>query len=151
MMNTTEKATSKGLPLFALLAFLALGAAPVPAQQPIPPQDLSDLYYVTVPIEKVYPYRKGYVVVYRRGANRVGQAYIPFEWFRAAEKKAGLIQIGYGKTMPCMSIFYKEGKFHFVRLYVSRLKSHPTWGLIPSGVNIDDRFEGLEELQIGFD
>ncbi|MDR1388539.1 MAG: hypothetical protein LBJ31_00990 [Treponema sp.] len=142
---------SKKLPFFALLGFLALGAAPVQAQQPIPPQDLSDLYYVTVPIEKVYPYRKGYVVVYRRGANRVAQAYIPFEWFRANVKKADLIQIGYGSTQPCLSVFYKEGKFHYVRLYVSRQKSHATWGLIPSIINIDDRFEGLEELQMAYD
>jgi hypothetical protein len=104
-------------------------------------QNISDLYYVNVPIEKVYPYRKGYVVLYRKGANELARAYIPFEWFKATVRKAELIQLGDGKTWPCMSVFYKDGAFHGVRLYVSKRLSHLTWGVISSVVNIDDRFE----------
>jgi hypothetical protein len=111
----------------------------------------SELYYVNVPIEKVYPYRLGYVVVFRKGINTLGRAYIPYEWFRANSKKAEIVEIGDGKVWPCMSVFYKEGAFHSVRLYVARKKSHQTWGNISSNVNIDDRFEGVEEVKLGFD
>ncbi|MDR2049670.1 MAG: hypothetical protein LBP69_09485 [Treponema sp.] len=139
----------KKLSIIALLGLAAL-ALPVAAQQKIAPQNESELYCVNVPIQKIYPYRKGYVVVYRSGANNTGTLYIPLEWFGRDVLKAELVQIGYGKTWPCMSVFYKEGAFHAVRLYVSRYNSHERWGNIPSNVNIDDRFEGLETLDIKY-
>ena len=147
-----------GLLVFA--GFLVLGAPPAAAQQEgrgLRPEDrwgkenISDLYYINVPIEKVYPYKLGYVVLYRKGANNLGRAYIPFEWFRVNVKKAELIQLGDGKTWPCMSVFYKEGAFYGVRLYVAKRQSHLTWGNIPSNVNIDDRFEGVETIDLSFD
>ena len=153
----------------AVLAVLVLGILPLSAQQAQQTQqtqqtargersmeerwgaaNISDLYYLNVPIEKVYPYRKGYVVLYRKGANNLGRAYIPFEWFRNNVGKAQLIQIGDGKAWPCMSVFFKEGAFYGVRLYVSRRPSHLTWGMISSIVNIDDRFEGVESIDLSF-
>jgi hypothetical protein len=142
----------KKLSLLAFIAFMAVSALPLAAQQDWGPANTSELYYVNVPIEKVYPYKLGYVVVFRKGINTLGRAYIPYEWFRAGtDKKAELVEIGGGKTWPCMSIFYKEGAFHSVRIYVARRKSHQTWGRISSNVNIDDRFEGVEEVKLGFD
>ena len=147
-----------GLLLF--LGFMALSAPPAIAQAAggdRRPEDrwgagnISELYYVNVPIEKVYPYKLGYVVLYRKGANGLGRAYIPFEWFRNNVRKAELIQIGDGKTWPCMSVFYKEGAFYGVRLYVAKRLSHLTWGNIPSNVNIDDRFQGVESVDLSFD
>jgi hypothetical protein len=140
----------KKLPVIALLGLTALCALPVAAQHKIAPQNESELYCTNIPIQKVYPYKKGYVVVYRSGANNTGTVYIPFEWFRRDVLKAELVQIGYGKTWPCMSVFYKDGAFHSVRLYVSRYNSHESWGNIPSNVNIDDRFEGVETLDIKY-
>ncbi|MDR2471777.1 MAG: hypothetical protein LBD09_06680 [Treponema sp.] len=157
----------KHIPLALLAAVLAavpaaLGVRPLGAQQQreAPRQgtmeerwgaaNISELYYVNVPVEKVYPYRRGYMVLYRKGVNALGRAYIPFEWFRANVKKAELIQIGDGKTWPSMSVFYKEGAFHGVRLYVSRRPSHQTWGMIASTTNIDDRFD-VEAIDLGFE
>ncbi|MDR2210793.1 MAG: hypothetical protein LBO65_04905 [Spirochaetaceae bacterium] len=139
----------KNVSLLFLTGFLALGVLPLAAQQDWGPANTSELYYVNVPIEKVYPCRKGYVVVYRKGLNTLGRAYIPFEWFRSSVSKAELVQIGDGSAWPCMSVFYKEGAFHAVRLYVSRRNSHQTWGNIPSTVNLDDRFEGVEGIDLG--
>ncbi|MDR1507294.1 MAG: hypothetical protein LBI67_09365 [Treponema sp.] len=140
----------KKLPLFTLLGLVALCTMPMAAQQKIAAENESELYCTNIPIQKVYPYKKGYVVIYRSGANHTGTAYIPFEWFRGDVAKAELVRIGYGKTWPCMSVFYKEGAFHSVRLYVSRYNAHETWGSIPSNVNIDDRFEGIEALEIHY-
>jgi len=114
------------------------------------PGGTSELYYVNVPIEKIYPSRKGYVVVFRRGVDDVGRTYVPYEWFLADSRKAELIQLGDGPTWPCMSIFYKEGAFHSVRLYVSKRLSHMTWGNLPADVNLDKNFEGVESIDLGF-
>ena len=145
-----------GILIFA--GFMILSAPSVEAQQaqePRSPEDrwgagnISELYYINVPIEKVYPYRLGYVVLYRKGANELGRAYIPYEWFRASVGKAQLFQLGDGKTWPCMSVFYKEGAFYGVKLYVAKRGTHLTWGNIPSNVNIDDRFQ-VESIDLGF-
>ena len=144
-----------GLLAFAL--FLALGAAPAAAQQAADDsmearwgkENISDLYYINVPIEKVYPYRLGYVVLFRKGNNALGRAYIPYEWFKFTVRKAELVQFGDGPSWPCMSVFYKEGAFHSVRLYVAKRGSHITWGSIPSNVNIDDRFQ-VDGIDLGF-
>jgi hypothetical protein len=137
----------KKLFLFVVLAVLCL--APLAAQQ-APKYNESELYYVNIPIEKVYPYNKGYAVVYRSGVNQLGTVYIPHSWFRHDLHKAELLKLGPGKRKPSMSIFYKEGEFHAVRLYVARHGSDSTWGIIGSNINIDDRFEGVETLDIKF-
>jgi len=140
--------------LIAFIGFAAVGVLPLAAQQQ---QDkwgaanTSELYYVNLPVEKVYLYRKGYVVLFRQGANAIKRAYIPYEWFRANVKKAELIQLGDGSAWPSMSVFYKEGSFHAVRLYVAKRTSHITWGMLSSTTNLDDRFEGIESVDIGFD
>ena len=111
-------------------------------------ENISELYYVNVPIEKVYPYKLGYVVLFRKGNNNLGRAYIPYEWFRVNVKKADLIQLPPGKTWPCMSVFYKDGAFYGVKLYVAKSQSHLSWGNIPSNVNLDDRFQGVESIDL---
>ena len=145
-----------GVLIFA--GFMIISVQPVTAQQsdgnPRTEEDrwgagnISELYYINVPIEKVYPYRLGYVVLFRKGANELGRAYIPYAWFRANVAKAQLFQLGDGKTWPSMSVFYKEGAFYGVKLYVAKRTSHLTWGNIPSNVNLDDRFEGVESIDL---
>jgi hypothetical protein len=147
-MKKTSK--SKGLPVLALMGFLALGAFPISAQQNIPKESQSELYCINLPIEKIFPSRKGYVVIYRRGVNKVGTLYIPHDWFRVNNLKGQLNILGDGPTQPSMSIFYKEGAFHSVKLYLAKRSTHPSWGSLPSNVYVDDRFEGVEELKVQF-
>jgi hypothetical protein len=49
-----------------------------------------------------------------------------------------------------MTVFYKDGKFSHVRLYVRKERSHESWGDVPLNVNIDDRFEGVEGITLQF-
>ena len=144
-----------GLLIFG--GFMALNAPPVLAQQAQGqtrvedrwnPANISELYYVNVPIEKVYAYRRGYIVLFRKGANDLGRAYIPFEWFRIEERKAQIFNLGPGRTWPNMSVFYKEGAFYGVRLYVAKSPSHMTWGNVPLSANLDDHFEGVESIDL---
>jgi hypothetical protein len=108
----------------------------------------AELYPRTIPVEKVYSYRKGYVVQYRKGANQMGRVYIPLEWFEGIAGKADLVTIPRGKGWPYMTVYYKEGAFNHVRLYVIRERGHESWGMVPITTNIDDRFEGVEELKL---
>jgi len=136
--------------LLVFIGFIALTVLPVTAQNQGGGKDYSsNFYYVNVPVEKVFIYKKGYVVLFRQSGLSLGQAYIPYEWFAIDSRKAELQYLPSGKTLPSMSVFYSGGAFHSVRLYVHQNPSHDTWGFIPFSTNLDDRFEGVESIDLG--
>jgi hypothetical protein len=131
------------------VAFMVM--SPVIAQEtPVFSGTESELYYINVLLEKVYPYRKGYVVEYRKGVAEMATAYIPLEWFSGTSGKAELIKLGTGTQWPALTVYYKNGEFDHLRLYVSKLLSHETWGIVPQNVNIDDQFEGQDDFRLEF-
>jgi hypothetical protein len=138
----------KKLLFFTTLLLIMAGLAPLAAQNTA--SDVEGFYAITVTLERIYPYRKGYVVKYARGLGKTSDAYLPIEWFEGAGKKGDLILLGSGADWPHMTVFYKDGKFSHVRLYARKERSHESWGDVPLHVNIDDRFEGVEELTLQF-
>jgi hypothetical protein len=139
---------------------VALASVPVFAQE----TETAPYYYVNVPVFKVYPYRKGYVVTYRKGAVGSATTYLPIEWFEddnrggdgtdsaaaGAPPKGEVILLGPGTQWPYLAVYYKDGVFSHVRLYVRKERSHETWGDVPAGINIDDKFEGVETIKLAF-
>jgi hypothetical protein len=138
-----------------LIAFsiMVMGALPVMAQK-IAPEKQSDFYVVSIPIEKIYPSRHGYVVVYRKGISQTARAYIPMAWFEESEdggtRKAELVNIGAGAAWPNMSVYYKEGAFDHVRLYVRREKGHQSWGSLPQNTDLESEFSNTDTLTIQY-
>ena len=139
----------KKIMLLAVLAALCVGSS-LFAQQSAPKYKESDYYYYNVPIEKIYAYRLGYIVLYRKGANQMARTYLPSDWFTDIGGKGELIGLGTGKEWPSMTVYYKNGEFSHVRLRVRRARSHETWGVVPLNINIDDYFKGIEEVQLEF-
>jgi hypothetical protein len=137
---------------FAFLVFLGAAVSlgfPLFAQEKRQFKE-SEYYYVSVPIEKIYSYRNGYIVMYRKGVNQMARTYLPLEWFTNAGGKAEQIALGSGKAWPYLTIYYKGGQFSHVRVYVRRERSHETWGVVPMNLNIDEYFEGVEEINLEF-
>jgi hypothetical protein len=136
------------------IIFLALVCLTLIGILPLAAQDNSgsdaDFYYVSVHIEKVYPYRKGYAVSYRQGVNRLATAYLPEEWFHGTAAKGDLIYLPSGKDWPHLTVYYNNGEFSHVRLYLRRDRGHTTWGNIPLNVDIDDRFEDTGDFKLAF-
>jgi hypothetical protein len=116
----------------------------------IPDEKKSEYYYFNVPIERIYPYRKGYVVSYRKIGGSIANMYIPVEWFTEAASRGELITIGSGSSWPHATVYYKAGQFSHVRLFVRRERGHESWGNVPLNINLDDRFENVNDLKIEF-
>ncbi|MDR1248174.1 MAG: hypothetical protein LBK63_02615 [Treponema sp.] len=136
---------------FTALLLILAGLTPVVAQQNTASSSGTEgSYAITVTLERVYPYRKGYVVKYNRGLGLTSDIYLPNEWFEGTGKKGDLILMGSGADWPHMTVFYKDGQFSHVRLYVRKERGHESWGSVPFNVNIDDRFEGVEEIKLQF-
>ncbi|MDR2257786.1 MAG: hypothetical protein LBE14_01410 [Treponema sp.] len=132
-----------------LIIALCASVAPLFAQE-ISKEHTSEYFYVNVSLEKIYPYEKGYVVVYRKGVNQMARTYLPMEWFTEAAGKGELVTLPRGKNWPSLTVYYKAGEFSHVRLYTHPSKAHETWGNIPLNVDIDDRFENIETIKLEF-
>jgi hypothetical protein len=133
------------------LAFLAVLVMNAPLfAQTISPENSSEYYYVSIRLEKVYPSKDGYILQYRKGVNELGRVAVPNDWFTFAASKAELLKLPPGKNWPTMTVFYKNGEFSHVRLYVHRSKAHPTWGNIPQNADVSSYFAEPENFKIEF-
>jgi hypothetical protein len=104
-----------------ILALVAIVACALAA-------DTSAYYPVRIDVVKVYSHADGYLVVYRKGSSDVGQLYLPARWFISGGK-AELVR-GNDPSYPYMSVFYKDGKFDHLRLYVLADHNDLTWGIL---------------------
>ena len=129
--------------------FLVIGS-PIFAQNNQQKENQSEYYYKNITLEKIYPYRNGYIVQYRRGINGMDKAYLPMAWFTNSAGKGEIVTLPLGKAWPSLSIYYKDGKFSHVRLYVHRVVNHETWGVIPQDINLDSAFENVDDLKLKF-
>ena len=118
--------------------------------QTIPKESESEHYYVNVPLEKIFIGREGYVIMYRKGANQLAKAYIPYEWFTEAGGKGELVMLPPGANWPSLSIFYKDKEFSHIRLYIHRVRGHSTWGVVPPYAKTSDKFKDVETLELEF-
>jgi hypothetical protein len=139
----------KKLVIFAVFTVLLAAGSPVFAQADKKKHD-SEYYYKNVTLERIYPYRNGYAVQYRRGLNRLEMAYLPMEWFAHSAGRGEIITLPAGRAWPSLTVYYKNGEFSHVRLYVHHMASHQTWGTIPQNVNIESQFENIEDLRLKF-
>ncbi|MDR2097753.1 MAG: hypothetical protein LBP37_04455 [Spirochaetaceae bacterium] len=112
----------------------------------------SEFYVLNVPLEKIYAHQRGYVTEYRKNLFGTERLYLPLEWFTRTAKTEGplkgyIVKIRQGTLPPYLSIYYKNGKTDHVKLYVRDL-NHPSWGTIANGVNLDENFNGIEDIKI---
>ncbi len=103
----------------ALIAALALGLV----------AETSAFYPVRVDVVKVFSHADGFRVLYRMGSVGVGEVYIPARWF-VPGGKAEMVRAN-DPSFPYMSVFYKDGKFDHLRLYVIADQRDPMWGVLP--------------------
>ena len=140
-----------------IVLVLLVGGSPVFAQEQEGTTETeagaeaSGLRLFTIPLERVWAHSRGYVVEYRRSGNRMARAYLPIEWFAWGEANRGeVISLPLASSLPSMSVFFRDGELDFVRLYVHRSPSHPSWGSVPQHMNIDRNFENVDTIELQF-
>lgn len=128
--------------LFLFLAILLLVSAAAFAQL----QDVK-VYVKSVPIIKIYSHSQGYKVLYAKSSMQLAEFYVPHSWFKAG----GKAEIVFGKdpSYPYFSVFYKDGKFDYVRLYVEDNVSSLTWGILKKTGEEEAKFN-VQELKLEF-
>jgi len=109
----------------------------------------STFYYVNLPVEKVYPSNRGYIIRYRT-QNGVATVGIPNVWFTEAAGRADYVTLPKGPNWPTLSVFYEDGKFTHLRLYVHPYKGHISWGNIPLGTDLSEFFTSEDTINLEF-
>ena len=132
-----------------ILSIILAAASPLFAQT-LSPENTSDMYYLSVPVEKIYPSSRGYLIQYRKGANGIGTVALPNEWFTNSAGKGELITLPRGTSWPTLTVFYREGEFSHVRLYVHKSKAHSTWGNVPQSADLSKYFENTDTIKIEY-
>ena len=110
----------------------------------------SEYYPVFVQVEKIYNYSKGYIVRYRKGPFQMAHTYLPIEWFRGTSAKGQVVRQGSANTWPRLVVYYKDGEFSHLRLYVHRDRNHETWGVARASDELDSKFENVEDVKLEF-
>jgi hypothetical protein len=108
------------------------------------------MYYINIPVEKVYLSHEGYVIQYRKGVNQIATIGVPYAWFTDSASRAEIMYLQPGKDWPSLSVFYKEGEFSHVRLYLHRWKKHPTWSVVPQGADVSRHFKEPDSFSLEF-
>lgn len=111
-------------------------------------------YYVkTVPIAKVYMHNLGYRVVYQKSDLNFNVFYVPKRWFDLAgtereEPKAELVLTN-EPAVPYFSIFWRDGQFSHIRLYLHKNLQHDSYGDLKDPESLNDKFD-IESLDLEF-
>jgi len=109
-----------------------------------------NFYYFNVSVERIYPTKEGYVVQYLCPSSTIATVGIPNEWLSNAAGKAEIVKLPFASDWPTMTVFYVDGKFNHVRLYVHPAKSHSTWGNVPQGADVSKFFADKDNFNLQF-
>ncbi len=113
--------------------------------------ETSKYYVKTIPIIRVYDHALGYRVVYMKSDFNLHVIYLPKEWFRVAaetgeDPKAELVT-GIDSSYPYFSVFWEEGNFSHIRLYLHRNLMHESWGDMDPSEGMTEKFN-VETLKL---
>lgn len=112
-------------------------------------EEEQDIFVKTVRLNKVYTHPSGYKVQYfSDGGFDSHSVYLPAEWFYTAGGKGDLIW-GEEKTYPYMDVFWIDGEFSHVRLYLPSYTDHIAWGVLEEP-DATDTFSSTEEVKLEF-
>jgi len=136
----------KKLVILLILTALAL---PLFAQNQSNNQD-TPLYCFNVSVERIFLAKEGYLVQYRKNNTLMGVIGIPYNWFTDAGGKADVVRLPAGTNWPSISLFYSDGEFDHLRLYIHREKSHVTWGVVQMGLDVSRYFPDGDSFKFEF-
>lgn len=136
----------KAIHAFIVVALLLVSPGFLFAQEQSNEQDT--IYAITVQVQRVYPHRLGYKVIYNRSDLYPGETYLPVRWFTEAAGKAEIIYSRH-PSVPYLTVFYVNGEVSHMRLFVHADHAHRSWGALPSGEDLREVFAS-DEFQIRY-
>ena len=100
----------------------------------------SNIFVKSVGIVKILTHELGYIILYEKQKSSIGELYIPYTWFN---KSGGTGELVWGKdtSFPFFSVYWVDGKFDHIKLYLQENPDHPSWGRSTKPVSdLKDKF-----------
>jgi hypothetical protein len=133
----------------ALVLLISAFAWAQNGQTPSNQSTTKDDYFVkTVYLNKVFPTQYGYVAAYLDSAEQYEQVYLPMSWFNSGSGKGELL-FGYNRNYPYMNVWWKNGQFDHVQLYVDSNYHSSSWGYMESDPALQAKFN-VDTLKMKF-
>ncbi len=113
----------------------------------------SPYFSKSVVITRVYPHKLGYLVYYMANNLENKKVYLPMSLFKeqdGGERERSRLFTGYDKTYPYMAIFWKDGVFSHVKLYLKQDYKDVSWGALVDPDSHDQYF-GNTDLEFDFE
>ncbi len=130
----------------AAVGLLLLASLPVFAQSQT---YAKDAYVKMVPLVKVWVHPLGYVAQFFNSKSQVSSIYVPLTWFnKGVESKAELVY-GNEPGFPYATIYWVDGKFDHITLYVLNYFSSPTWGVMEAVTDRTSQFN-VQDVPLQF-
>lgn len=102
----------------------------------------SALYVKTLYIEQVYPHELGYKIDYRRSNSMMlASTYLPIEWFEGGPDSIAKVVYANDNSVPFLNVYWREGEFDHLVLYVHSSYNHLSWGSLPKTEDVASRFD----------
>jgi hypothetical protein len=102
------------------------------------------VYSKTVAIAKVYPHLLGYRILYFKSDLTYGEMYVPSSWFKFDGAGRGAVVWGNTGEFPYFTIYYADGAFDRIVLYLHENMKHLSWGSLPPGIDLATQFNVQE-------
>lgn len=122
--------------LAVLVSLLLLAGASLWAAE----SEESEYYYKNVILTKVYKHNLGFKLLYRKSDMQYTTIYLPMEWFYGAASKGELVY-GDDPDYPYCSIFWRNGEFAHIRLYLPMDQNDPSWGDLDTTKDFSAQFD----------
>ncbi|MFP4643413.1 MAG: hypothetical protein ACLFM0_03555 [Spirochaetales bacterium] len=120
-----------------LLAGLISGTSAV-AQENEEPEMYARSFY----IRRVYPNRLGYRIIYTNDTGQNQELYVPLRWFRRDDGiQTAEIRHGRNESYPYMEVFWRDGEFSHMKIFVRQDYSHDSWGSWDAPSDVEDLFD----------
>ena len=127
--------------VLCLLVLLTIAAVSGFAENP-------SMFVKTMPITRIYTHKLGFKVVYLKTDLNFGEFYVPIQWFDSTGGK-GVMLRGIDPTYPYFSIFWQDGKFHSIKLYVIDNLADESWAPLAITSETEKHFD-IETLELKF-
>lgn len=122
-----------------LIITLVVMVAGFPVAQEQEQNNESELFVHTVYLNQVFRHRLGFKVTYTAENLDYKEVYIPTSWFTQAAGKGELVETS-SKSAPYMDVYFRNGEFSHVRLFVRDNPFHVTWGRLEDEPNAEEKF-----------
>jgi len=119
----------------------ATGQTSAPAAQNVYPKDI---YYKTLPLLKVWLHSLGYKLQFFNSNAGISDIYVPLTWFNKGGLSKANVVYGNDGIYPYCTIFWVDGVFDHITLYVLNDFNSQTWGVLHVSGDLSAQFDVQE-------